>query len=70
MIDLTDFKNKKKLEIVYKDLLEIQTRLTGAIELLKDYNKYIHVMESVSVLHNSRTIIEININKYKKALNK
>ncbi len=70
MINIEDYKNIKKLELVYKDLLNIRDRMTSCIELLKEYNKYIHVMESVSVLHNSRTIIEININKYKKALNK
>jgi hypothetical protein len=70
MINIEDYKNLKKLEIVYKDLLVIKDRLTASIELLNPYKKYIHVMESVSVLHNSRTIIEININKYKKALNK
>jgi hypothetical protein len=70
MTNLDDYKNIKKIELVYKDLVTIKDRLTSAIELLKDYKKYIHVMESVSVLHNSRTIIEININKYKKVLNK
>jgi hypothetical protein len=70
MINITDYKNLKKLELVHKDLLEIQKRLTTSLDLLKDYTKYIQVMESVSVLHNSRTIIEININKFRKALEK
>jgi hypothetical protein len=71
MINLDDYKNIKKLEIVYKDLIVIRERLTASLELLKEFNsKYIHVQECVSVLHNSRTIIEININKYKKVLGK
>jgi hypothetical protein len=68
MTNLDDYKNIKKIEIVYKDLLIVKERLTASIELLKDYKRYIHVAESISVLHNSRTIIEININKYKKVL--
>lgn len=68
--NLQDYKNIKKLELVYVDLLEIQKRLTSCMELLKPYSKYIQVMESISVLHNSRTLIEININKYKRTLEK
>lgn len=70
MININDYKNLKKLELTYKDLLEVKSRLTSAIELLKDYTKYIQVMESFSVLHNSRTIIEIHINKFEKSLEK
>lgn len=68
MINLKDYKNLKKLELIHSDLIEIKNRLTASIDLLQDYTKYIQVMESVSVLHNSRTIIEININKFKKTL--
>lgn len=70
MTNLEDYKNIKKLEIVYKDLLSIRDRLTSSMESLKDFKNYIQVMECISVLHNSRTIIEININKYKKVLEK
>lgn len=69
MTDLNDFKNKKKLNIVAKDLLEANKRLSAAIELLKEYSKYIPIMESLSVLHNSRTILEIHLDKYKRILN-
>lgn len=70
MININDYKNNKKDELIYSELLELKSRLSAAIELLKGYNKYIQVMESISVLHNTRTIIEININKYKKILGK
>lgn len=70
MINITDFKNKKKLQIVAKDLAECKKRLSTSIELLKDYSKYIPVMESLSTLHNSRTLIEIHLNKYRKAVEK
>jgi len=68
MINIADFKNKKKLQIVAKDLAECQKRLSASIELLKDYGKYIPVMESLSTLHNSRTLIEIHLNKYRRTL--
>lgn len=70
MINIEDYKNLKKLELVYKDLIEVQKRLSASLDLLQDYKKYIQVMESISVLHNSRTIIEININKFKKEIDK
>lgn len=70
MTNLNDYKNLKKLELVYTDLVSIKNHLTSCIEILKPYSKYIQVMESISVLHNSRTIIEINIDKYKRTLEK
>lgn len=70
MINIIDFKNKKKLKIVAKDLVECQKRLSASIELLKSYSKYIPVMESLSVLHNSKTLIEIHLSKYKRTLEK
>ncbi len=70
MINITDFKNKKKLRIVAKDLIECQKRISTSIELLKGYSKYIPVMESLSTLHNSKTLIEIHLNKYKRTLEK
>lgn len=66
--NLTDFKNLKKIKKVYNDLLEVQKELTNSIERLKKHIKYIPVNESLSVLHNSRTIVEIHINKFKRVL--
>lgn len=68
MINISDYKNLKKVKIISQDLQEINKRLTICIESLKDYKKYIPVMESISTLHNSRTILEIHINKYKRLL--
>lgn len=70
MINLNDYKNIKKLELVHKELTELKVILTNNIESLKDYTKYIPIMESVSILHNSRTLIEINIDKFKRVLEK
>jgi len=70
MINITDYKNLKKIELIHKELTELKGLLTTSIESLKDYNKYIPIMETLSVLHNSRTLVEINIDKFKRALDK
>ena len=70
MTNLNDYKNLKKVKIVYNDLLEAREKLTAAIESLKKYQKYNMIGESISVLHNSRTLIEIHINKFKRTLEK
>lgn len=69
MINLNEFKNKKKYELILSDLTNIVNNITSSIESLKDYNKYISVCEIISVLHTNRTILEIQINKYKRLLN-
>lgn len=70
MTNLSDYKNLKKVKIVYKELIEAREKLTAAIESLKKYSKYSMIGESLSVLHNSRTLIEIHINKFKRTLDK
>jgi hypothetical protein len=69
-MNLIDFKNLKKLKIVANDLEKARQLLIASIELLKDYRKYVPVMESISTLHNSRTIIEIHLNHYKRLVEK
>lgn len=66
--DLKQYKDLKKVKIVYKELIEAAKSLTAAMEILQPYVKYIWVQESISIMHNSRTIIEININNYKRVL--
>lgn len=68
--NLSDFKNLKKLKLMASDLEKAHKLLTTSIESLKDYKKYVPVMESISILHNSRTIIEIHLNKYKRLVEK
>lgn len=69
MTNLNEYKDLKQAQLIYKELIEAQTRLTTSIDLLKDYSKYVGIQESLSVLHNTRTLIEINLNKYKKIVN-
>lgn len=66
MTDIRDFKNLKKLKIMHNDLQAIHTILTTSLDALAPYKKYYPVMESLSILHNSRTLIEIHIHKYKR----
>lgn len=68
MINLKEYKDLKRLKLIYDDLIIIKDKLTVSIESLKPHGKYIPVMESLSILHNSRTLIEINISKYKRLL--
>lgn len=66
--NLNDYKNIKKMKIVYKDLIEVQSLLIKQIEEMRPFKKYIHVQECLSIMHNSRTLIEIHLNKFKRAL--
>ena len=68
MINLNDYKNLKKLQLMQKEILEINKIITDFIEKLKNYKRYIPVNESISALHNSRTILEIHLNKIKRAI--
>jgi hypothetical protein len=68
MINLNEYKDLKRMKLIYEDLVKIQAGLTTSLEVLKPYGKYVPVMESLSILHNSRTLIEININKYKRLI--
>jgi len=68
MTNLNDYKNLKKVKLVYQQLQEARDILTASIESLKKYQKYNMIGESLSVLHNSRTLIEIHINKFKRSL--
>lgn len=69
-VNLKDYKDLKKAKIVYKDLLDIKVQLTTSIEALRPYIKYIPVAESIAELHNSRTLIEIHIGKFKRLIEK
>lgn len=69
-VNLKDYKDLKKAKLVYKDLLEVKQRLTTSITALTPYGKYIPVMDSISVLHNSLTLVEIHIGKFKRLVEK
>lgn len=66
--DLDEFKNIRKIKIAHKELKEAVTIISDSIDKLKKYYKYIPVNESMSVLHNSRSLLEIHIAKFKRFL--
>lgn len=68
MIDLKAFKDLKRAKLIYKELIEAKDALTVSMDKLYPYRKYSWIQESISIMHNSRTLIEININKFKRVL--
>lgn len=67
---LKDYKDLKKIKLVHNDLIDIREQLTTSITKLEKFKHYIPVMEAISALHNSRTLIEIHLNKYNRILEK
>lgn len=61
--NLNEYKDLKKSEEEYKELLIIKNKLNNCIDALKTHSKYVFIMESLSILHNSRTLVEIKINQ-------
>lgn len=70
MTDLSQYKKDKKLKLIYQELMAANSIINDSITKLTRYNKYIPVNESISMLTNSRTLIEIHLHKYKKELEK
>lgn len=70
MINIKEYKDLKKAKIVYKDLMELNSLLTTFVERLQPYKKYIPVMESLSALSNSKSMVQINIEKFKRVIEK
>lgn len=64
--NLNEYKNAKIALENEKDLTGIINNLTNSIESLKVYSKHINIMECLSILHTSRTLFEIQLNKVKK----
>jgi hypothetical protein len=70
MINIKEYKDLKKAKIVYKDLIELNGLLTTFIAKLQPYKKYIATMESLSALSNSKSLIQINLEKFKRVIEK
>lgn len=63
MIKLDEFKKAKKAEDSLKEMGEIKFKLNNCIEMLKIHAKHVNIMECLSILHNTRTLIEIKMDK-------
>ncbi len=70
MIDLKDYKSQKKAKIVLNDLIKLDIVLTNAIKELQPFKKYIATMESLSALSNSKSLVQINLEKFKRVIEK
>ena len=68
-ISLDHFKNRKKYQKIYSELLLIVKIYDLAITALKYFSKYVIVMETVSTLASNKVLLEIYLAKYKKMLN-
>lgn len=63
MIKLDDYKQSKKAEDDKKEFSEIKFKLNNCIDTLKIHAKHVNIMECLSILHNTRTLIEIKMDK-------
>lgn len=66
LTNLKEYKTKKQIDIIAKDLSELQLNMTKCLTLLQPYKKYIPAMECISTIINSKSIIDIHLNKYKR----
>lgn len=65
MININEYKDSKNHETKVKELNDIIYQLNNSIDNIKKYAKYVNIMESLSILHNSRTLFEIELDKLK-----
>jgi hypothetical protein len=77
LVSLDKFKKSKdkeklleKSEKIVDDLKVVLYIIELAINGLSHFNKYVFVTECVSVLQNNKILLEIHLNKYKKAIEK
>lgn len=64
--NLNEYKDLKNTEIQKKELSEIINQLNNCIDALKFHSKHVTIMESLSILHNSRTLFEIQLDKLRR----
>lgn len=66
VVNLKSRKEKKKAEIVVSDLKIAIHVMTIALQALSFFGKYGPVAEAMSSLQTNKTLLEMNLNKYKK----
>lgn len=60
----------KKSEKVVEELEMVLYILNLTISGLSNFTRYVFVMECISVIQNNRLLLEVHLNKYKKAIAK
>lgn len=66
VINIKKHKNEKINKLILKDLADSVSIINGSLTELFKYRQYIPVMECISSLQNSKTLLEIHINKIKR----
>lgn len=64
--DIGSFKAKKKAKLIAKELEQVVKIINLTIDGLSHFTKYMTVMETISVLQNNKTLIEIHLAKFKR----
>lgn len=67
-INLKDFKEKKKLALLLKEVEALIALYELFLNTLRKYGKYPGVNEVMSIIAQNRTLLTIQVNKYKKKL--
>lgn len=68
LVEIKDFRTKKKIKKVVEDLEVVIKVMNLSINGLSRYSKYINVAEAISSLQTNKTLLEISYNKYRKIL--
>ena len=68
--DLRRYKEKKKAKIIAADLVNIIKIMNLSLKGLSFYSKYATIKETMAILKDSKTVLEIHLAKYNKLLEK
>lgn len=68
MNNISSLTKYRRAKIIIKDLAIAIRTMNLAIDALSYFSKYIPVMETISVLQNNKTLLEIHLNKQNKIL--
>jgi len=68
MSNINNLHSYKKAKVIVKDLEQVINAMDLSIRALVHFSKYIPVRESVSILENNKTLLEIHLNKQRKII--
>lgn len=68
MSNINNLHSYKKAKVIVKDLEQIVNAMDLSIRALTHFTKYIPVRESVSILENNKTLLEIHLSKQRKII--
>lgn len=68
MKKISDLTKYKKSKVIYNDLIAIKRHLEDCITKLEKYRQYMPVKESLAVLKDSKTIIDIHYSTHRRVI--